>query len=110
MLHRKIYQLCTDGHEVSLYLRDQQRWIENAKILALEGDLVTFRYETEEDDEICAWEEMVRLESIGSVNRKLASVSRLGNDLLISDDCPESEQLFARSPKAHAEDEEDEGE
>ncbi|MEB3228560.1 MAG: DUF6679 family protein [Synechocystis sp.] len=110
MLHRKIYQLCTDNHEVSLYLRDQQRWIENAKILALEGDLVTFRYETEEDDEICAWEEMVRLESIGSVNRKVASVSRLGNELLVSEDCPESEQLFARSPKSPPEDEDDEGE
>jgi hypothetical protein len=110
MLHRKIYQFCTDGHEVSLYLRDQQRWIENAKILALEGDLVTFRYETEEDDEICAWEEMVRLESIGSVNRKLASVSRLGHELLVSEECPESEQLFARSPKSHLDDDEEDGE
>ena len=53
---------------------------------------------------------MVRLESIGSVNRKLASVSRLGHELLISEDCPESEQLFARSPKSHVEDEEDDGE
>ncbi|WLT37703.1 hypothetical protein NON20_18465 [Synechocystis sp. B12] len=107
MLHRKIYQLCTDGYEVSLYLRDQQRWVENAKILTLEGDLVTFRYETEEEDEVCAWEEMVRLESIGSVNRKLASVSRLGHELLISEDCPEAEQLLARSPKSHQEEEEE---
>ncbi len=99
MLHRKIYQLCTDGHEVSIYLRDQQRWIENAKILSLEGDLVTVRYETEEEEEICAWEEMVRLESIGSVNRKLATVSRLGHELLISDDCPEAEQIGVRSPQ-----------
>lgn len=108
MLHRKIYQLCNDGHEVSLYLRDQQRWVENAKILTLEGDLVTFRYETEEEDEVCAWEEMVRLESIGSVNRKLASVSRLGQELLVSEDCPEAEQLLARSPKFMVEDDEDE--
>ncbi|WP_373530673.1 DUF6679 family protein, partial [Nostoc sp.] len=27
MLHRKIYQLCCDGREVCVFLRDQQRWI-----------------------------------------------------------------------------------
>jgi len=46
------------------FLRDQQRWIERARI-DIEGDLVTLRYETEEEDEICSWEEMIRLESIG---------------------------------------------
>ena len=51
MLHRKIYQLCCDGREVWIFLRDQQRWIERARILDIEGDLVTLRYETEEDDE-----------------------------------------------------------
>jgi hypothetical protein len=55
MLHRKIYQLCCDGHEVWIFLRDQQRWIERAKILDIEGDLVTLRYETEEEDENCSW-------------------------------------------------------
>ena len=47
MLHRKIYQLCCDGREVCVFLRDQQRWIERARILDIEGDLVTIRYETE---------------------------------------------------------------
>jgi endonuclease I len=51
---------------------DQQRWIDNARIIDLESDLVTIRYETEEEDEISSWEEMVRLESIGAVSRKLA--------------------------------------
>ena len=55
MLHRKIYQLCTEGREVCLFLRDQQRWIDGATILSLEGDLVIIRYETEEDDEISSW-------------------------------------------------------
>lgn len=96
MLHRKIYQLCCDGHEVCLFLRDQQRWIERAQILDIEGDLVTLRYETEEDDETCAWEEMVRLESIGSVTRKLASVPKYTSDLPISDDCPEVERIRDR--------------
>ncbi|GAB4360833.1 MAG: hypothetical protein MH825_13230 [Cyanobacteria bacterium] len=93
MLHRKVYQLCCDGHEVCIFLRDQQRWIERAKILDIEGDLVTLRYETEEDDETCAWEEMVRLESIGSVTRKLASVPRRNTEILVADDCPEAEQI-----------------
>lgn len=103
MLHRKIYQLCTDGREVSIFLRDQQRWLDNARIVALEGDLVTIRYETEEDDEISSWEEMVRLESIGAVSQKLASVSRINSDILVADECPEAEQIRPRSPDSNQE-------
>ena len=101
MLHRKIYQLCTDEREVCIFLRDQQRWIENARIVALEGDLVTIRYETDEDDEISSWEEMVRLESIGSVMHKLASVSRINSELAISDECPEAEQIYPQYPESN---------
>jgi hypothetical protein len=100
MLHRKIYQLCTDGREVCVFLRDQQRWIENACITNIEGDLVTIRYETEEDDEISSWEEMVRLESIGAITQKLASVPRGDAELAIAEDCPEAEQLHPRSPES----------
>lgn len=98
MLHRKIHQFLMDSREVCIFLRDQQRWIDNARIVDLEGDLVTIRYETEEDDEISSWEEMVRLESIGAISQKLASVSRINPDILISEDCPEAEQLYPRSP------------
>ncbi|CAA9586076.1 FIG00871881: hypothetical protein [uncultured Synechococcales cyanobacterium] len=101
MLHRKIYQLCSDGHEVWVFLRDQQRWLERARITDLEGDLVTIRYETEEEDETCAWEEMVRLESIGAVTRKLAGVRRGDIDPLVSEECPEAEQLRNPSPDAN---------
>ncbi|MDV3351671.1 hypothetical protein D0962_09740 [Leptolyngbyaceae cyanobacterium CCMR0082] len=93
MLHRKIYQLSCDGREVWVFLRDQHRWIERAKILNIEGDLVTLRYETEEDDKRCAWEEMVRLESIGSIQQKLATVPKGDTEIIISDDCPTSEQI-----------------
>ncbi|MEO1401067.1 MAG: DUF6679 family protein [Cyanobacteria bacterium J06635_1] len=93
MLHRRIYQLSCDGREVWIFLRDQQRWIERARILGIEGDLVTLRYETEEDDELCSWEEMVRLESIGSVMQKLATVPKGDAEILVSDDCPSTEQL-----------------
>ncbi|AGY56258.1 DUF6679 family protein [Gloeobacter kilaueensis] len=99
MLHRKIYQLSREGTEVWMYLRDQGRWLERARIIDIEGDLVTVRYETEDDDEICSWEEMVRLESIGSVTRRLSSVPRgrmNASDLLISDDCPEAERIQDR--------------
>jgi hypothetical protein len=93
MLHRKIYQMCEDGREVCIFLRDQQRWIENARITDIEGDLVTIRYETDEEDEISAWEEMVRLESIASISQKLASVHRGNSEPLVSDDCHELEQI-----------------
>ena len=77
MLSRKIYQLCTDGREVCIFLRDQQRWIENARFIAIESDLVSIRYETEEDDEISSWEELIRIESIGSISQKIASGPRV---------------------------------
>ncbi len=94
MLHRKLYQLHCDGYEVNLFLRDQQRWIERAKILDIEGNLVTIRYEIEDEDESSSWEEMILLESIGAVSRQLSFVPRLGEmEVLVSDDCPESEQI-----------------
>ncbi|HHP7230163.1 MAG TPA: DUF6679 family protein [Xenococcaceae cyanobacterium] len=96
MLHRKIYQLYQDGREVCIFLRDQQRWIDNGQIVDFEGDLVTIRYETEEDDEISSWEEMVRLDSIGSVMRKLASVSKNNAELPVADECPEAEQIHPK--------------
>ncbi|BDA40055.1 DUF6679 family protein [Candidatus Atelocyanobacterium thalassae] len=101
MLHRKIYQLCTEGREVCLFLRDQQRWIDGATILSLEGDLVIIRYETEEDDEISSWEEMVRLESIGAISQKIASVSRYDSEIAVSDECPDAEQIHPRSPDSN---------
>ena len=93
MLHRKIYQICSEGREVSVFLRDQQRWIEDAKIIDLEGDVVTIRYETEDEEEISAWEEIVRLESIGTITQKIASVSRTASEIPIAEDCPEAEKL-----------------
>lgn len=99
MLHRKIYQLSQDCREVCIFLRDQQRWIENARIVTLEGDLVTIRYETEEDDEISSWEEMVRTESIGAITQKLASVPKVDSELVVSDECPEAEQIYPRYPE-----------
>jgi hypothetical protein len=100
MLHRKIYQLYQEGREVCIFLRDQQRWIESGQIVDFEGDLVTIRYETEEDDEVSSWEEMVRLESIGAVTQKLASVPKINSELFVSDDCPEAEQIHPRSSES----------
>ncbi|MBW4552360.1 MAG: hypothetical protein KME35_14810 [Aphanocapsa sp. GSE-SYN-MK-11-07L] len=93
MLHRKLYQLYNDGQEVWIYLRDQQRYVERARIIDIEGDLVTLRYETEEEDEVCSWEDMVRIESIGAITRKLAAVPKGNVEPLVSDDCPETEQI-----------------
>ncbi|NEO86234.1 MAG: hypothetical protein F6J87_18550 [Spirulina sp. SIO3F2] len=93
MLHRKIYQLCADQREVSIFLRDQQHWIEQAQIIDIEGDLVLIRYELDDEDEVSSWEEMVRLDSIGAISRKLASVPRGSNEIPVSDDCPTAEQI-----------------
>jgi hypothetical protein len=100
MLHRKIYQLCEAKSDVWIFLRDQGRWLERARILDIEGDVVTLRYETEDEDEVCSWEEMVRLESIGAVAQRLSNVPKVhvdAYDILVSDDCPPSEQIAPRS-------------
>ena len=39
---------------------------------------------------------MVRLESIGAVTQKLASVPRGNAEPLVSDDCPEAERIRNR--------------
>jgi hypothetical protein len=96
MLHRKIYQLCEAKSDVWVFLRDQGRWLERARILDIEGDVVTIRYETEDEDEVCSWEEMVRLESIGAVTHRLSVVPKgpiNSADIPVSDDCPPSEQI-----------------
>jgi hypothetical protein len=41
---------------------------------------------------------MVRLESVGAITQKLASVSKLQMDIQVSEDCPEAEQIFPRFP------------
>ena len=104
MLHRKINQICNDEKEVCIFLRDQQRWIESAKITAFEGEILTIRYETEEDDEVSSWEELVRLESVGAITQKLASVPKVDVELSISEDCPEAEQIFPHFPDSKNQD------
>ena len=93
MLDRKIYQLYNDGQEVWIFLRDQQRWLEQVRITDVEGELVALRYETEEEDEVCSWEEVVRLDSIGAITRKLSSIPIGDSELMISEDCPDAEKL-----------------
>ncbi|MEN9225992.1 MAG: hypothetical protein Q6L60_12955 [Thermostichus sp. HHBFW_bins_43] len=96
MLHRRIYQLSREGKDVWIYLRDQGRWLERAKILDIEGDTILVRYETEDEEEICSWEEMVRLESIGAVAQRLSTIPKgmlSTADLPTSEDCPSAELL-----------------
>ncbi len=96
MLSRRLYQLLTDGREVNVFLRDQQRWLNNARILDLEGELVTMRYEIDDGERVTAWEEMVRLESIGSLAQRVSSVPRRETELAIAEDCPEAERFQPR--------------
>ncbi|BAC90273.1 MAG: hypothetical protein KME03_13840 [Aphanocapsa lilacina HA4352-LM1] len=93
MLHRKLYQICQDKLDVCLFLRDQGRWLEQVRILDIEGDVVTVRYTTDDEDEIASWEEIIRIDNIGSVTRKLSTLSkRHDSAMLIAEDCPESER------------------
>ena len=95
MLQRKLYRFQCEQLPVWVFLRDQQRWIEEALVVELEGDLVTIRYDAEDDDELHSWEECVRLDSIGAVSTRLAYFSRSAQpeDIEVTGDCPESEQL-----------------
>lgn len=93
MLHRKLDQYCSEQRPVWVFLRDQQRWIERALVVAVEADMVTFRYDDEDADCRHSWEESVRLDSIGAVSTRLACVSRSAEDLPTTGDCPEAERL-----------------
>lgn len=93
MLHRRLAQFCQEQRPVWVFLRDQQRWIERATVVAVEAEIVTFRYQDEDGDAHHSWEESVRLDSIGAVSSRLASVSRSGDDLPTTGDCPEAERL-----------------
>ena len=57
--------------------------------------MVTLRYDAEDDDELHSWEECVRLDLIGAVSTRLAYFSRTAeaDDIEMTGDCPESEQL-----------------
>ena len=95
MLHRKLYQFCAEKSPVWVFLRDQQRWIEEATVVEMDGDLVTLRYDAEDDDELHSWEESVRLDSIGAVSTRLSYVCRStsADDLATTGECPEAERL-----------------
>ena len=97
MLHRKLAQYCVEQRPVWVFLKDQQCWLEDATVVDVDADLVTFRYEEEDDEaeERLSWEVCVRLDSIGAVSTRLATVSRLTavEDLATTGECPEAERL-----------------
>jgi hypothetical protein len=95
MLQRKLDQFCAEQRPVWVFLRDQQRWIEEALVVDVQGDLVTLRYEDSDEEELHSWEETVRLDSIGAVSTRLSRVSRSlsADDLPTTGDCPDAERL-----------------
>ncbi len=97
MLDRKIYQLSQEGKDVWICVPNQGgRWIERARILDIQGDTVLVRYETEDEEEICSWEELLRIDSIGSIAQRLSTIPKgltSPTDLLVAEECPESEML-----------------
>ncbi len=95
MLQRKLDRFLQEQRPVWIYLRDQQCWIEDALVVEIQGDLVTLRHEDDDEDELSSWELSVRLDSIGAVSTRLASVSRSTSpdDIVTTGDCPEAERL-----------------
>nr|YP_002049180.1 hypothetical protein PCC_0537 [Paulinella chromatophora]ACB42970.1 hypothetical protein PCC_0537 [Paulinella chromatophora] len=95
MLHRKLHRFYTEKRPVWIFLRDQLRWVEEALVVEIEGDLVTIRYYATDDDEHHSWEESIRMDSIGSVSTRLAIFNSAAamEDLETTNDCPESEHL-----------------
>jgi hypothetical protein len=95
MLHRKLDRFLQEQRPVWVYLRDQQCWIEDALVVEIVGDMVTLRHEDDDEDELSSWELSVRLDSIGAVSTRLASVSRSSgpDDIVTTGDCPEAERL-----------------
>ncbi|MGK7910610.1 MAG: DUF6679 family protein [Synechococcus sp.] len=101
MLSRKLYQFSQEGRDVWLFLRDRGTWIERCTILEQTGDLVIVRYETEDEDEICSWEEIIRLESIGAVAQRLSTIPKGDfhpSDLPTAEDYPDFERIEPHEP------------
>ena len=59
-----------------MILRDKQRWMGEALVVEQEGDIVTLRYDPEDEDDLHCWGETVRLDSIGALSIRLAYFSR----------------------------------
>ncbi|MEI6616272.1 MAG: DUF6679 family protein [Cyanobium sp. ELA507] len=95
MLSRKLDQFAADQRPVWIYLRDQQRWIEEALVVEVSDGGVTIRYHEIDGEDHHSWEETVQLASIGAVSTRLASVSTSSEaeDLPTTGECPEAERL-----------------
>jgi hypothetical protein len=95
MLNRKLDQFAADQRPVWIYLRDQQRWIEEALVVEVSDGGVTIRYHEIDGEDHHSWEETVQLASIGAVSTRLASVSTSSEaeDLPTTGECPEAERL-----------------
>ena len=65
MLQRKLYRFQCEQRPIWVFLRDQQRWIEEALVVELEGDLVTLRYDAEDDDEVGVLIEETLIHEVG---------------------------------------------
>lgn len=85
-----MYEEC---YEVLICFQDQQRWVGQARITNIEGDFVKLRYETDNENEICSWEEIVRLDSISSIIRQLPDVITVNSGPKSSHSFPDSEPI-----------------
>lgn len=94
MLHRKIKELIKNQRYVNIFMKDHQVVIERAQIISLKWGMVTVRYETEDEEEICSWEDVIRIDGIGSISEQTSSIPKYCIDVETTEECPECEWLL----------------
>lgn len=94
MFHRKLTKLWESQIPVAVFLSDQGRWVNHARVVEVAGDTSTFQYTEEDGDDICVAIETVRIENIGSILIQIATLSTdPEHEPEVSDDCPEIEKI-----------------
>jgi hypothetical protein len=59
---------CIDRPDVWLYLKSSNSWLKNVKILNVNSETVTFRYEQTSETENKTWEKTTRIDNIAEID------------------------------------------
>ena len=59
---------CIGQPNVWLYVKSSNSWLKNVKVLTVNSEILTFRYEHESETEKKIWEKTTRLENIAEVD------------------------------------------
>jgi hypothetical protein len=59
---------CIGQPNVWLYVKSSNSWLKNVKVLTVNSEILTFRYEHESETEKKIWEKTTRIENIAEVD------------------------------------------